>query len=81
MVRLGGVEVPGRGKGSHRSVLMPNGFTAVFPSGKLKTGLLADQLKGSDVTVEAFSGALYEEDHEVHGPGVRSGAGRGRVLG
>jgi predicted RNA binding protein YcfA (HicA-like mRNA interferase family) len=58
LVRLGGVEVPARGKGSHRSVLMPNGFNAVLPYGKLKTGLLADQLKGSEITVEAFIEAL-----------------------
>jgi predicted RNA binding protein YcfA (HicA-like mRNA interferase family) len=58
MIRLGGLEVPGRGKGSHRSVLMPNGFTAVFPSGTLKTGLLADQLKESRVTIQEFIDAL-----------------------
>ena len=45
MLRLDGVEMPGRGKGSHRSVLMPNGFTAV---------LLADQLKGSEVAIQDF---------------------------
>jgi hypothetical protein len=37
---------------------MPNGFNAVLPYGKLKTGLLADQLKGSEITVEAFIEAL-----------------------
>jgi hypothetical protein len=58
MIRLGGTEIPGRGKGSHRTVLMPNGFKAVFPAGTLKTGLLADQLKGSEISVEDFIEAL-----------------------
>jgi hypothetical protein len=49
MLRLDGVEMPGRGKGSHRSVLMPNGFTPV---------LLADQLKGSEVAIQDFIDAL-----------------------
>jgi hypothetical protein len=37
---------------------MPNGFTAVFPYGTLKTGLLADQLKGSEISIQAFIDAL-----------------------
>jgi hypothetical protein len=47
-------EVPRRGKGSHRTVTMPNGFPVVLPSGVIKTGLLADQIKGSDLTIEEF---------------------------
>lgn len=58
LVRLGGTEVPGRGRGSHRSVRMPNGFTAVLPSGTLRVGLLADQLKGSEISVQQFIDAL-----------------------
>jgi predicted RNA binding protein YcfA (HicA-like mRNA interferase family) len=53
-VNAGGVEVPGRGKGSHRSVIMPNGFAVVVPSGAVKTGLLANQIKGAELTVEEF---------------------------
>jgi hypothetical protein len=37
---------------------MPNGFAAVFPSGVLKTGLLADQLKRSEVSIDEFIEAL-----------------------
>jgi hypothetical protein len=33
---------------------MPNGFAVVIPSGVVKTGLLADQIKGSELTVEEF---------------------------
>lgn len=57
MIRLGGVEIPGRGKGSHRSVLMPNRYIAVFPM-TVKTGLLSSILKASDVSVDEFIQAL-----------------------
>jgi hypothetical protein len=53
-VNAGGVEVPSRGKGSHRSVMMPNGFPVVLPHGIIKPGLLADQIKGSDLSLEEF---------------------------
>jgi hypothetical protein len=52
-VRAGGVEVKGRGKGSHGAVLMPNGHLAILPI-KLKVGLLAAQIRDSGMTVEEF---------------------------
>ena len=52
-VRAGGVEVPQRGKGSHKAVLMPNGHLAILPM-KLKVGLLAAQIRDSGMSVEEF---------------------------
>lgn len=52
-VNAGGLEVPSRGKGSHRSVIMPNGFIVVLPR-VIKPGLLAAQVSGSDLTIDQF---------------------------
>ena len=57
-VRLGGTEVPYQGKGSHRAVLMPNGYTAIIPYGTLPVGLLAAVVKASSVSAEQFIQAL-----------------------
>ena len=51
LVRAGGQEVPRRGKGSHRTIRMPNGQRVVLPE-RLKTGLLHDMIKQSDLTTE-----------------------------
>jgi len=45
--------VPGRGKGSHLAVLMPNGHLVILPR-TLKVGLLAREIRASDLTVEEF---------------------------
>ena len=37
---------------------MPNGYTAVFPYGRLRVGLLAAALKGAELSVEDFLDAL-----------------------
>ena len=52
-VRAGGEEIQGRGKGSHRAVLMPNGALLILPV-RLKVGLLAHQIKRAGMTVEEF---------------------------
>jgi hypothetical protein len=57
-VRLGGREVPYQGKGSHRAVLMPNGYTAIIPYGTLPVGLLAAVVKAGNVSAEEFIEAL-----------------------
>ena len=56
--RLGGVELRKRGKGSHRLVRMPNGYTLTLPSGVLNTWLLRDVLKDANVTEQKFLEAL-----------------------
>ena len=53
LVRAGGIEVKGVGKGSHRAVEMPNGHTAIV-SRKVKPGLLSGVLKSADVTLDEF---------------------------
>jgi hypothetical protein len=57
-MRCGGVLVAREGKGSHRKVVMPNGYTAVLPHGRLKVGLLAAALKGADLSIDDFLDAL-----------------------
>ena len=52
-VRAGGAEIPRRGKGSHRAVLMPNGHLTILPQ-TLKVGLLASQIKEAGMTIEQF---------------------------
>ena len=52
-VRAGGREVPRRGKGSHRAVLMPNGHLVILPV-RLKEGLLSGQIRDSGLTLEEF---------------------------
>ena len=58
LIRCGGAAVPRQGKGSHRKVIMPNCYTAVFPYGRLRLGLLAAALKGAELSVEDFLDAL-----------------------
>ena len=47
------MEVPERGKGSHRAILMPNAHLVILPM-TLKVGLLAAQIKDADLTLEQF---------------------------
>jgi hypothetical protein len=51
--KAGGVEIPRRGKGSHKAVLMPNGHLVILPA-TLKVGLLATQIKEAGMTLEEF---------------------------
>jgi predicted RNA binding protein YcfA (HicA-like mRNA interferase family) len=56
-LKAGGVELKGRGKGSHR-VQMPNGETLTIPyhvkPGLLKPGLLSACIKQAGLTLEDF---------------------------
>ena len=57
-VRLGGIELRGRGKGSHKLVRMPNGHTLTIPGGTLNVWLLRGVLKDADVAEGKFLEAL-----------------------
>jgi len=52
-VRAGGVELRGRGKGSHRSISMPNGETLTIPV-VVKPGLLSAMIKKAGLTLDEF---------------------------
>jgi len=49
----GGSEIAGRGKGSHRSVQMPNGEVLTIPY-HVKPGLLSSCIKQAGLTLEEF---------------------------
>ncbi len=55
--RLGGVEIRGRGKGSHKKVEL-NGATLIIPKGILKIGLLKSLIKTAGISEEQFQEAL-----------------------
>ena len=52
-LKAGGVESSGRGKGSHRTVQMPNGETLTIPY-HVKPGLLSACIKQAGLTLEDF---------------------------
>lgn len=52
-VKAGGVEVRGGGKGSHRTVEMPNGATLTLPY-HVKPGLLGAMFKQAGMTLDDF---------------------------
>ena len=52
-VKAGGFEVKGGGKGSHRTVEMPNGTTLTLPY-HMKPGLLSGMIKQAGMTLEEF---------------------------
>ena len=51
--RAGGVEITSRGKGSHRSIQMPNGEVLTIPY-HVKAGLLNACIKQASITLEDF---------------------------
>ncbi len=53
-IRAGGVEIRGRGKGSHRAVQMLNGRVITLRSGRQPTGLLSAMVRQAGLTPEAF---------------------------
>jgi predicted RNA binding protein YcfA (HicA-like mRNA interferase family) len=53
LVRAGGIEIKGRGKGSHRSGQMPNGELLTFPY-KIKPGLLSSNIRQAGMTLDEF---------------------------
>ncbi|HEY4686178.1 MAG TPA: type II toxin-antitoxin system HicA family toxin [Dehalococcoidia bacterium] len=54
LIRAGGVEVRGLGKGSHRSVRMPNQARPITVPSRIKTGLLGSIIKQAGLTLEQF---------------------------
>jgi predicted RNA binding protein YcfA (HicA-like mRNA interferase family) len=52
-VRAGGIELAGRGKGSHRNVQMPNGETLTIPY-HVRVGLIGSSIKQAGLTIEEF---------------------------
>ena len=58
-IRLGGEELKGRGKGSHRVVTMPNSpHRLTVPGGILKIGLLESLIKTAGLSEDEFMEAL-----------------------
>lgn len=55
--RAGGVEIANRGKGSHRSVQMPNGEVLTIPY-HVKPGLLGSCIKQAGIALEEFLNLL-----------------------
>jgi predicted RNA binding protein YcfA (HicA-like mRNA interferase family) len=54
LIRAGGSEVKGRGKGSHRSVDMPDKAKAVTVPRHPRVGTVASILREAGLTVEEF---------------------------
>jgi predicted RNA binding protein YcfA (HicA-like mRNA interferase family) len=54
LLRGGGSEVKGQGKGSHRSVAMPGRTTRITVPRHPKVGTMAGILKDAGLTVEEF---------------------------
>jgi predicted RNA binding protein YcfA (HicA-like mRNA interferase family) len=54
LVRAGGEEDRGAGKGSHRRVKMPNGAKVTIPAGVLRVGTLSVILKRAGLTTDEF---------------------------
>jgi predicted RNA binding protein YcfA (HicA-like mRNA interferase family) len=53
-IRAGGTEIPRRGKGSHRVVVMPNGVRLTLQYGIVPVGALAAMVKQADISVDDF---------------------------
>lgn len=57
LIRLGGVEIKGRGKGSHRYISI-NGTRMSVPSGIIGIGVLKNILKRASISEEDFLKAI-----------------------